>query len=186
MRTIFFHITVVNFSGLFHYMMSQHNQDGCIPQQSTEPQRTSSLQLQNPAPILQGIFVGDLMCTDQRNISTEQQNLVTWLADVRQQLRANTLHSYLQPISLDPPLDDIPSEFSDHAANSPPIRDSCGNRDDHVGVHEPYHSYNIRDATNLSPKPQTLAQEAKVVPRKISPGGMCIFFHCNMKWAFQQ
>ncbi len=84
-------------------------------------------------------------------------------------------------------MDDTLSEFSDPAANSPPILDSCGKRDDYVGVHEPYHSNNIRDAKNLNPKLQTLAQEANLMPRKISPGGMCIlFFIAYMKWAFQQ
>ncbi len=149
--------------------MSQHNHDGCLPQQLTEPQRTSSQQLQNPAPTLQGLIGGEVTGTGQRNTSIEQHNILTWLADMQQQMQTNLAHSYLQPIT---PFDDTPSEFSDHAANSPPILDSCGKRDDHVGVHEPYHSDNIRDATNLNPKVQTLAQEAKVMPRKISPGGL--------------
>ncbi len=131
--------------------MSQHNHDGCLPQQSTEPQQTSSPQLQNPALTLKGVNVGEMMGTDQRYISTEQQNILTWLADMQQQLRANLAHSYLQPISLDPPLDDTPSGLSDHATNSPPILDSCGKRDDHVSAHEPKHSTNVRDAKNVNP-----------------------------------
>ncbi len=179
-------ITVVDFSDLFHNMMSQNNYDGCLPQQSIEPQQTSCQQKQNPALTRQGIIVGEVMGARQHNTSTEQHNILTWLADMQQQMRTNLAHSYLQPISLDPPLDDTPSELNDHAANSPPILDSCGKRDDHVRFHEPSHSTNIRDAKNLNPKLQTLAQEANVMPRKISPGGMCIYFHCNTKWAFQQ
>ncbi len=161
-------------------MMSQHNHDGCFPQQSTEPQQASCQQKQNPALTLQGIIGGEVTGTGQHSTSTEQHNILTWLTDMQQQMRINLAHSYLQPISLDPPFDETPSELSDHAANSPPILDSCGNRDDHVGVHEPSYGNNIRDAKNWNPKLQTLAQEANVMPRKISPGGMCIYFHCNI------
>ncbi len=167
-------------------MMSQHNHVECLPQQSTEPQQTSCQQKQNQALTLQGIIVGEVTGTGQHNISIEQQNILTWLADMQQQMRTNLAHSYLQPISLDPRFDDTPSEFTDHAANYLPLPDSCCKRDDHVGVHEPSHSNNIRDAKNLNPKLKTLAQEANVMPRKISPGGLCIYFHYNMKWAFQK
>ncbi len=107
-------------------MMSQHNHDGCFPQQSTEPQQTSCQQLQNQAQTLHDVIVGEDMCTGQHNTSTEQHNILTWLADMQQQMQTNLAHSYLQPISLDPPFDDTPSESNDHAANSPPILDSCG------------------------------------------------------------
>ncbi len=121
-------------------MMSQHNHDGCLPQQSTEPQQTSCQQKQNQALTLQGIIVGEVTGTGQHNTSTEQHNILTWLADMQQQMRTNLAHSYLQPISLDAPFDETPSELNDHAANSPPILDSCGKGHDHVRVHEPNHS----------------------------------------------